>query len=669
MNGEDHLERAILRNLLEQTTRAYEDKIAELHAETELANVTLASIADAVVTSDLDGTVTFLNRSAERLTGWSRTAAVGRPVGEVVVLEPDELEGRGAALLAGDAAGTTAIATAIHHVSLRARNGARCAVEGTVAPLRDRDGGRVGLVAVLRDVSEPRLLALQMAHQATHDALTGLLNRHAFERRLREAITSVHSGGGPHCLCFLDLDQFKLVNDSCGHLAGDELLRRIAGLLQEKVRATDVLGRLGGDEFGVLLISCGPRSAVDVARELCAAVQSYRFGWEDRVYTVSASIGLVQIEPGLADVSDVLRVADHSCYVAKERGRNRVQMFAVDDTVLAERLGESRLVLRVREALEGDGFRLFAQPITALVPELDGGLRFEVLLRMRGAAPELYPPAHFVATAERYGIVGRLDRWVVRHVITTLAKLDPARRVRIDRCFVNLSATTIGDEDFPGYVTRLLKEHRVVPAMLGFEVTETAAVRSIAVARNVMQELIDLGCRFALDDFGQGVSSYGHVRDLPVDWLKIDGVFVQDMAKNDLDRAMVESINQIAHLLGLETVAESVSSPVVLEMVTAAGIDWAQGDHIAPPRPIAKLLATLCGRSGALDSPQRAQRTRRSLWKHAGSLLCNLRALCGLRPRALTPGPRGRAPEWILRAWLWRGQAGSLAMLSRSIRW
>lgn len=593
MNGDDHLERAILRNLLEQTTRAYEEKIAELHAETELANVTLASIADAVLTTDLGGIVTSLNSSAERLTGWSRSAAIGRPVDEVVVFEPDEPASRAAHLFDSDSAVAATVATAIHDVSLRARSGARCAVEGTVAPLRDREGGRVGVVAVLRDVSEPRLLALQMTHQATHDALTGLLNRHAFEHRLRQAITSVHSGGGPHCLCFLDLDQFKLVNDSCGHLAGDELLRRIAGLLQERVRATDVLGRLGGDEFGVLLTACGPRSAVEVARELCEAVQSYRFGWEDRVYTVSASIGLVQIEPGFSDVSEVLRVADHSCYVAKDRGRNRVQMFAVDDTGLAERLGESRLVLRVREALDSDGFRLFAQPITALRAEPGRGVRFEVLLRMGGTSPQLYPPAHFVATAERYGLVGRLDRWVVRHAIATLAEVESVRRQRIDRCFVNLSATTIGDEDFPGYVKRVLEQHEVAPRLLGFEVTETAAVRSIAVARNVMQELIDLGCRFALDDFGQGVSSYGHVRDLPVDWLKIDGAFVQDIAKNDLDRAMVESINQIAHLLGLETVAESVSSPVVLEMVTAAGIDWAQGDHIAPPRPIEDLLATL----------------------------------------------------------------------------
>jgi len=588
----DRLERAILRNLLEQTTRAYEQKLAELHAETELVEITLAAIADAVLTTDLDGRVRFLNGAAERLTGWRRADAEGRSVDRVVVLEPmtgppweplrfERWIGRGDGPWPVD------------DVVLAVPGGAPCAVQGSVASIRGRDGGRIGFVAILRDVSETRLLALQMAHQATHDPLTGLLNRQAFERRLRSAIAVSRAGRESSCLCFLDLDQFKLVNDSCGHLAGDELLRRIAGLVREHVRATDVVGRLGGDEFGVLLAGCEPGSAVDVAAELCDAVQRYRFAWDDRLYSISASIGLVEIGPEFRDASDVLRAADHSCYVAKERGRNRVQMFTADDRDVAARLGESRLVLRVREAIEHDGFELFAQPILPLGADGDRGVRLEVLLRMGGADPALYPPTHFVGTAERFGLVGRLDRWVVRRVVETLRELAPDVLARLDRCFVNLSATTIEDEDFPAFVARLVEDAGVAPALLGFEVTETAALRRIPVARGVMDELIALGCRFALDDFGQGVSSYGHVRELPVEWLKIDGAFIQDMAKNALDRAMVESINQIAHLLGLETVAESVSSPVLLEMVRGAGIDWAQGDHLAPPQPIGALLARL----------------------------------------------------------------------------
>ncbi len=598
MTVDRDLENAILRNLLRHTTRAYEKQLAELHAEKELAQVTLASIGDGVITTDATAVVTFLNPVAESLTGWSVARSAGRRLIDVVTAV-DTTNGLRARLpldqwLQGEETGFR-----ISGLTLVARHGARCAIEGSVSQIRDRDSRVVGLVIVLRDVSETRLLALQMAHQATHDQLTGLLNRPAFEGRLRQQLESEQLADQPACVCYMDLDQFKVVNDTCGHIAGDELLRRIAAVLMTQVRETDVVVRLGGDEFGILLADCDTAAARVIAERICEAIRSFRFVWEDSVFTITASIGLVPLETGSGGVMEVMSAGDHACYVAKEKGGDRVQVFERDDREVAHRMGEMSLVVRVQRALEDGQFELVAQPIMALEPDPLRRWAFEVLVRMPVNGDQTaYPTEQFIRAAERYGLMPRLDRWVVRRTFEALAHEPGAMRRTVHTCFINLSGATLCDETFVGYVRDLLAATAIPAEVICFEITETAAIASLRTARRLIESLNDLGCRFALDDFGQGMSSFGYLKSLPVSFLKIDGLFINDIAADPLDRAMVESMHQLAGLYNLKSIAEAVSSQPIFDIVRAVGIDYAQGNFIGPPRPLGAILEVAADPSG-----------------------------------------------------------------------
>ncbi len=592
------LEVEILRNLLRHTTRAYEDQVSALHAEKELAQVTLASIGDCVITTDRSATVTYLNRVAESLTGWGMARAAGRELGDVLSLV-DTAQGTRAVPPIKQWLTGRADVTRLSGVTLVARHGSRCAVEGSVSPIRGRQGEVVGLVIILRDVSETRLLALQMAHQASHDQLTGLLNRPAFEGRLHAVLESPELDERPACVCYMDLDQFKVVNDTCGHIAGDELLRRIAGLLLNQVRETDVVVRLGGDEFGILLTDCDVPSARVIAERVCETVCDYRFLWEDDVFSISASIGLVPLTPDLRSVMEVMSAGDHACYVAKEQGGGQVRVFERDDREVAHRMGEMSLVVRLQRNLEENRFELVAQPIMALEPDASRQWAFEVLLRMpMDSSGIAYPAEQFVRAAERYGLMPRLDRWVVGTVFRSLAAEPRALMETVHTCFVNLSGATLTDEPFAAYVSDLIQETGLRPDVICFEITETAAVASVRKARRVIDALRELGCRFALDDFGQGMSSFGYLKLLPVSFLKIDGLFIQEIAADPLDRAMVESMHQIAKVYNLKTIAEAVSSQPIFDIVRAMGIDYAQGHFIGSPRPLATILEIAADPSG-----------------------------------------------------------------------
>jgi diguanylate cyclase (GGDEF)-like protein/PAS domain S-box-containing protein len=590
------LENAILRNLLQQTTRAYDEKLAEQFAEKELAQVTLASIGDGVLATGPDGRVKHLNAIAQALTGWMESEALGRPLAEIFRLIEERSSPDVEALLRRclDEGRSLRLSDGVW---LERRDGRRSAIEGTCAPIRRSDGQTVGAVLVFQDVSEKRILTLQLARQATHDELTGLLNRQAFDARLQRALDETRTHDQTHVLCYMDLDQFKVVNDTCGHLAGDELLVRVTNLLQDTLRDTDLVARLGGDEFGVLL----PRSPVPAAeqriRAFHAALQEFRFTWREKTFQIGVSIGVVPITSNFRSVAHLLSAADHACYVAKEKGRNRIQVYQEDDAAFIQRQGEMDWVVRIQETLEKDRFCLFTQSIQPLSERAARGVYFEVLLRLVEEDGVIHLPNDFLRAAERYGLMRSIDRWVIRECIRTLATQPHPFLDLLSTCSINLSPVSLGDESFLEFLEEEIARSGVPPAKLCFEITETAAIENFAQAEKLLRRLSGQGVRFALDDFGTGMASYGYLRDLPVNYLKIDARFVKDIVTDPLDRAMVESINQVGQVMGIQTVAEGVPSNAVIQRLRGLGVDYAQGNWISPPRPLTDVCSA-AGRKG-----------------------------------------------------------------------
>jgi len=427
-----------------------------------------------------------------------------------------------------------------------------------------------------------------LLHQATHDELTGLVNRREFERRVANAIRAEARGAERAALLYLDLDQFKIVNDTCGHPAGDELIRKVAETIRGNVRASDTLGRLGGDEFGLLLDACMPATALSIAEMIRANLAEVKFLWDGRMFMVGVSIGVVTLDRSFATVAEVLSAADSACYLAKDAGRNRVQVFCPDDRKIRSRTGEMNWVGRIAEALEHSRFTLFAQEIR---PISDTALEasYEVLLRLRDRDGQLIAPMNFIPAAERYGLMQRLDRWVIEHTVAQLGELRSRGRP-MPRLAVNLSGASLDDGELFAFVSRHLDEQQVPSHRLGFEVTETAAVSELAAASRLLNDLRSLGCSIWLDDFGSGMSSFAYLRRLPVDYVKIDGAFVHKMDSDPVDRTMVASIHRIARVMGLQTVAERVESGSVLGALREVGVDYAQGYTISRPAPLASLL-------------------------------------------------------------------------------
>lgn len=426
-------------------------------------------------------------------------------------------------------------------------------------------------------------------HMAFHDSLTGLTNRHEFENRLRRALSSVRQHGQEHVLLYLDLDQFKIVNDTCGHIAGDELLKQIADLLQKRMRATDTLARLGGDEFGVLLEDCAHDHALMIAEDLLKTIRDYRFSWDKKSFVIGVSIGAVIIADGSKTMTDLMRAADLACYEAKERGRNRIYMYQENDEVLLRRQGEMQWVARINEAIEQNRLVLHKQCIISLQGDQERIQHCEFLLRMQGNDGQLILPGAFIPAAERYNVMPDLDRWVIRAVFEYMAgSLGKAGFSPGDKAFINLSGASLSDHSFFPFIHEQLREFGIPPAMICFEITETAAITNL---RNVMQfinEIRSEGCEFALDDFGSGLSSFSYLKSLPVNYLKIDGNFVRDMLNDPMDCAIVDAINQIGHTVGLQTIAEFVENEDILNKLREMGVDYAQGYGIARPGPLSE---------------------------------------------------------------------------------
>ena len=556
----------------------------------EHAEVTLHSIGDAVITVDTGGRITYMNPVAESLTAWPASEAVGKAVAEVIRIV-DEEAGQGMEDLVMQCLQQSCAVAHHDRILLVNRMDARHAIQQTAAPIRSRQGEVTGVVTVLRDVSTERTLKKELYWQATHDQLTGLHNRPEFEQKLDDAILDSRQTSTGHALLYLDLDQFKVVNDTCGHVAGDELLRQLANLLSRHVRNSDTLARLGGDEFGVLLEQCPIPKAMNIAHMLRETIRDFRFGWDNKTFEIGVSIGVVPVTPSSGSRNEVLSAADIACYAAKDLGRNRVHLYEPDDNELALRHKEMRWVSRITKALQENRFVLYQQTIIPVSSRSGAPCHHEILVRMLDEDGKLVPPGAFIPAAERYNLMPAIDRWVIRTLFSAIDGFhDPAARP--DSVFtVNLSGNSVNDETFMAFIRDQFDRFNVQPQRICFEITETSAIANLSQASEFIREMKKMGCLFALDDFGSGLSSFGYLKNLPVDFLKIDGQFIKDLVEDPIDEAMVRSINEIGHVMSMETIAEFVENDEILARLTDIGVDYAQGYGIAVPEPFS-LLAT-----------------------------------------------------------------------------
>jgi diguanylate cyclase (GGDEF)-like protein/PAS domain S-box-containing protein len=556
-----------------------------LQEEKERAQITLESIGDGVITTDVEGAIAYMNPAAEHLTHWKSEQAYGLPLAALFNLldENDQKDSFTLIehILSGKLSGGSE-----HSRLIQRLDGSTVSVALVGSPIQT-DGKTSGTVLVLHDMTQERQYIANLSWQATHDALTGLANRREFEYRLEQALAHLPRQSSRHSLLFLDLDQFKLVNDTSGHAAGDELLRHICTLLQQGLREGDTLARLGGDEFGILLENCPSDVAEKIAECLRQTVQSLHFVWKGRPFVTTVSIGLVHIAQAPTTLEASLRAADMACYMAKEKGRNRVQVYHADDSELSLRFGEMAWVQRLHMALEEDRFCLYSQEIASLghVSGHTGG-HIEILLRLRDETGRMILPDSFIPAAERYGLMTTLDRWVVQNVFKVISQClrEDKHTGPMAMCAINLSGTSIGDDAFLDYLKEQFDTYQIPPDLICFEITETSAIANLGSAIRFINELKGLGCLFSLDDFCAGMSSFAYLKHLPVDFLKIDGSFVKDMLDDPINHAMVEVINHIGHVMGKRTIAEFVETPQIEQALLEIGVDFAQGYIIERPQ-------------------------------------------------------------------------------------
>ncbi len=564
--------------------KLYEDA---LFREKEGAQITLQSIGDGVITTDAHSVIDYINPVAEQLTGWRLEDAMGRPVEEVFrsfheeTCEPLENP-------LAQAIRRSRPIKSVRPMLLIRKDGNELYVESTAAPIRGGETAISGAVLVFHDVSESRELNRRLSYHASHDILTGLVNRREFESRVERALKSARAREASYALCYIDLDQFKIINDTCGHGAGDALLGQVGALLKAKVRWRDTLSRLGGDEFGILLESCSLDEAMRTAEAMREAVRNFRFTWEDRVFRLGASIGVVPITADNEDVAAMLSAADSACQAAKEAGRNRVHSFAENDIELMRRRREMQWAARINTALEEGRFELYRMMIQPLQKE-EPGEHYELLLRMRDESGRTVSPADFIAAAERYNIMPAIDRWVIENAFRWLVS-DSDEREKLALCSINLSGQSFGDDKFLPFVIEQFHSSGIDASKICFEITETAAVANFSQANRFIHALKELGCKFSLDDFGTGLSSFGYLKHFPVDFLKIDGSFVREILHDPIDREMVRSINEIGHLTGKKVIAEYAENAEIIQMLTSLGVDYAQGYGVGQPQRVLKAV-------------------------------------------------------------------------------
>lgn len=575
------------------TMLALESSQQALVDEKEKAQVTLRSIGDAVITTDPLGKIEFLNPVAEKLTGWRLEEAQGKPLVEVFKIinessrEPVKITVE-TVLQSGYTVGLA------NHTILIARDGNEFTIANSAAPIRASNGEAIGAILVFHDITSERQLTHLLSWQASHDTLTGLVNRYEFERQLEEALLTAKLEKQQHTLCYLDLDQFKIVNDTCGHVAGDELLRQITTLLQSKIRVADTLARLGGDEFGLLLRQCPLNQGVLVAKALHENIQKFRFVWQDKSFSVGISIGLTAIDDSNQSIASLMSAADAACYTAKNRGRDRIQVYQANDSELLQQHGQMQWVSRIHKAFEENRFRLYYQSIVPINSLSNQSPHYEVLLRLIDEKGQLVSPMAFIPAAERYNLMPAIDRWVISTLFANQSifnrnSSNPYQSTANQYNYsyaINLSGASINDEQFIDFLHEQFVLYQIPPEIVCFEITETVAIVNLSKATQFIHSLKQLGCRFALDDFGSGMSSFAYLKNLPVDYLKIDGGFVKDIVEDHVAGAMVEAINHIGQMMGLQTIAEFVENEAILEKVRTLGVNYAQGYGISKPLPL-----------------------------------------------------------------------------------
>ena len=557
---------------------------ALLFVEKERSYITLQSIEDAVISTDESGRIHFMNTSAERLTGWDFDDCVGKSVSRVFRLISEDARRNYRDPFVVSRRDCRVVRIPGHTMLVR-QNLEEVPVTGSFAPIMSRDNNRIGSVLVFRDVTAENELKKELEHQAHHDMLTGLCNRYHFEEILEALVSDVKDDDSTHAVLYMDLDQFKVVNDTCGHVAGDQLLEKISNVIRGKTRATDTLARLGGDEFGLLARDCTAEDANRIAEEILGAVQQFRFNWDGKIFAVGISIGIVEITQESGDAGAVMSEADIACYAAKENGRNGIHAFEKLDASLASRKGEMKWATRITSALDEDRFALFRQAIVPVRNCDDSGHHYEVLVRMQEPGGKLVAPGLFIPSAERFKLMPALDRWVISHTLEQLAH-DNGLMASTGMCAINLSGITLVDPGLPDFILQQITKWHIDPQMLCFEITETAVISDLASTRRLMDILQYHGCRFSLDDFGSGLSSFSYLKELPVDYLKIDGAFVRKVCEDPVDLAMVSSINHVGHVMGIKTIAEFVEDMDIFNKLAMIGVDYAQGYGIQMPLPL-----------------------------------------------------------------------------------
>lgn len=571
--------------------------------EQKLVQIALQLVDDAVIITDASGGVLFLNPVAEKLTGWQLPESQYLPLSTVFhIVEETTFEIVENPIQKIFRENRASIG--VHQAMLISRDNSLLPIEHCAAPIREYDQQIVGAVLVFRDVSKSRNLASELYWQVSHDSLTGLVNRSSFEHYLEKAVSSAKNLAQEHVLCYLDLDRFKVINDTCGHVVGDEVLRKISAMLQKRVRKTDVLARLGSDEFGLILYQCNLEQALNVVELLREEVQRFRFNWENQIFSFSISIGVAIINVESESSSSMLSAADSACYTAKSKGRNRFHLYQPNDIDVTTRRGEVQWVPRIFRALEENLFLLYCQQIIPVAPsqQIKGNTQrqpkyYEVLLRLQDEAGKIVSPGEFIPAAERYDLMHLLDRWVIRTLFAWLGKNDCQAGKHLHKpehdCLysINLSGTSLNDDEFLDFVQEQFLLHSIPPQIICFEITETVAISNLNKARQFIHQLKAIGCCFALDDFGSGMSSFGYLKSLPINYLKIDGIFIKDICRSEVDCEIVEAIHRIAHVMGIQTVAEWVENNEVLMKLRTLGIDYAQGYGIAKPCPLEGLGA------------------------------------------------------------------------------
>ena len=577
---------AELEKKLKDQQQALQQAHEELNIERDFIRATMKSLHEGVIVTDLDSVIYYTNPAIDDLLKTQPKANTNKSINDILILKTDE-----SLPIELTNINNTTIETDLQVAFIEQEDGSKSTIEWSRTFITNKEAERLGLVFTINDITTAYNLNNQLKHQASHDTLTGLLNRREFDRRLLNCLTGTQEANIRHSLIFIDLDQFKTVNDSCGHLAGDQLLRQLSSIMSPLVRGRDTLARLGGDEFAILLEACPKNAALKVANEVLSTIQKFRFTCDNKTFNIGASMGIAHFSSGPQTENDPLIVADAACYKAKEEGRNCIIEMDISNVQHPPDIPQHHIqwVNRLNTALNNDQFFLYQQKIVPTNPGAGEFLHYEVLLRIKDEHGRLISPGAFLPPAERYGLIHRIDHWVIKNTLKWLHE-HPNVLAKTKLCSINLSGVSLSDENLSSYVTQHLKQYAIDCNKICFEITESSAIQNLALAFEFIQNMHELGCSFSLDDFGTGMSSFSYLKQLPVNHLKIDGSFIRHIDTDPIDLAMTRSINEIGHVMGMSTMAEFVESEEIFQLLRQLGVDYAQGYHIAKPAPLNELL-------------------------------------------------------------------------------